>query len=135
MLLSGGCATHREAADYGLLKSGDESVRCDAFYRFFGTPESTTHRTEVRGVLAKSRRETEELFGEPSWVETSEHDREWGRSVYFFETCPTSASTQERKKWMLGYYYIVTLEFHSQVVSSCSVSWPRVYDLKTGVVR
>lgn len=134
MLLTGGCATQREAADYSLLKSDNESVRCDAFYRFFGTPESITHRTEVRSMLAKSRRETEELFGEPSWIETS-GDREWRRSVYFFEVCPASASTQEKKKWMLGYYYIITLEFRSQILSSCSVSWPRVYNLKTGVVR
>jgi hypothetical protein len=110
-------------------------VRCSAFYSFFGTPENVVHRAEVREHLGKSKTEIEELFGEPYAEESSAHDPEWAGLIYSFDSCPSGASKAEKEAWILGYHYIVELNFDSGSLRSCAVTWPRVYGLKRGLVK
>lgn len=48
---------------------------------------------------------------------------------------PSSASKAEKEAWILGYLYIVELDFDSGSLRTCAVTWPRVYGLKRGVVK
>jgi hypothetical protein len=92
-------------------------------------------RPAVRALMGRTPADIEAQFGEPTSRSVSQQDPDFSGVEYFLGICPSNASRAEKKRWQPGYYYIVEFSFQRSALAQCRVSWPRVYDLKQGVVK
>jgi hypothetical protein len=134
LVLASGCAAHK-GWEHEWVKPGSEQATCDAMYAFFGSPSDMESRPAVKALIGSSPAEIEARFGEPTSRSTAQQDPDFSGMEYFLALCPANASAPEKQRWRSGYHYVVEFAFHRSALTECRVAWPRVYDLKQGVVK